>query len=253
MSVPRPRDQDVRTLTIATTGTGARDLFVSYVSEVPVWKATYRLVLPTAGETRKPLLQGWAIVDNTVGQDWENVQLSLVSGAPQSFIQQISRPYYVQRPIVPLPDASCCRHRRTQSALGTDGPGTVSGTVSDGVGIIPGATVQLTRQGARIASTTSDGWAAIASQACPAAITMSRSRCRGFDRSRAASTSPAEWRRSAELRTPGRRQGGNRQRHDGRPRGRGRGRRRHWPRRRPGRLRRRRVCRAHRPQRLSLA
>ena len=40
------RDQDLRRLTIATRGTGDRDLFVSYVSEVPVWKATYRLVLP---------------------------------------------------------------------------------------------------------------------------------------------------------------------------------------------------------------
>ena len=71
-------------MTISTTGTGARDLLISYVSEVPVWKATYRLVLPSATETRRPLLQGWAIVDNTVGEDWDNVQLSLVAGAPQS-------------------------------------------------------------------------------------------------------------------------------------------------------------------------
>ncbi len=102
------RDQDLRRLAIATTGTGERDLFVSYVSEVPVWKATYRLVLPATGPGAapgaKPLLQGWAIVDNTVGEDWENVELSLVAGAPQSFIQQISQPYYVQRPVVPLPD-----------------------------------------------------------------------------------------------------------------------------------------------------
>ncbi len=83
---------------------GRSDLFVSYVSEVPVWKATYRLVLSDNASARKPMLQGWAIVDNTVGQDWENVELSLVAGAPQSFVQQISRPYYVQRPVVPLPE-----------------------------------------------------------------------------------------------------------------------------------------------------
>src|SRR5678815_4206889 len=81
------RDQDVRRLTISTAGTGERDLFVSYVSEVPVWKATYRLVLPSAGQNRQPLLQGWAIVDNTVGEDWDRVQLSLVAGAPQAFVQ----------------------------------------------------------------------------------------------------------------------------------------------------------------------
>ena len=111
------RDQDVRRLTLATAGTGDRDLFVSYVSEVPVWKATYRLVLPSAGETRKPLLQGWAIVDNTVGQDWERVELSLVAGAPQSFVQAISQPYYVQRPVIPLPDRVQLAPQTHQAAL----------------------------------------------------------------------------------------------------------------------------------------
>ena len=33
-------------------------------------------------------LEGWAIVDNTVGEDWNDVELSLVAGAPQSFMQQ---------------------------------------------------------------------------------------------------------------------------------------------------------------------
>ena len=96
------RDQDLRRMTVATTGTGERQLFVSYISEVPVWKTTYRLVL-SSESGKKPLLQGWAIVDNTVGEDWNNVNLSLVAGAPQSFIQQLSQPYYGRRAIVPLP------------------------------------------------------------------------------------------------------------------------------------------------------
>ena len=116
------RDQDVRRLTLATAGAGDRDLFVSYVSEVPVWKATYRLVLPSAGESRKPLLQGWAIVDNTVGQDWERVELSLVAGAPQSFVQSISQPYYVQRPVIPLPDRVQLAPQTHQPALSTATP-----------------------------------------------------------------------------------------------------------------------------------
>ena len=86
-------------MTLAATGTGERQLFVSYISEVPVWKTTYRLVL-TSKSAKKPLLQGWAIVDNTVGEDWNNVDLSLVAGAPQSFIQQLSQPYYGRRAIV---------------------------------------------------------------------------------------------------------------------------------------------------------
>jgi len=96
------RDKDVRQMTISTSGEGSRDVVVSYISEVPVWKSTYRIVLPQNANA-KPLLQGWAVVDNTVGEDWKNVQLSLVAGAPQSFVEQISQPYYVRRPVVELP------------------------------------------------------------------------------------------------------------------------------------------------------
>lgn len=95
-------NRDERRLTISTRGTGPRDVFVSYTSEVPVWKATYRLLMPDAAR-RTPLLQGWAIVDNTVGEDWTDVELSLVAGAPQSFVQRLSQPYYVRRPVVPMP------------------------------------------------------------------------------------------------------------------------------------------------------
>ena len=99
--VASTRDQDVRRMTISTAGEGERNLLVSYISEVPVWKSTYRIVIPNEG---KPLLQGWAIVDNTVGEDWKNVELSLVAGAPQSFVQQLSQPYYARRPVVALPE-----------------------------------------------------------------------------------------------------------------------------------------------------
>jgi archaellum component FlaC len=98
--VASTRDQDVRRMTISTAGEGERNLLVSYISEVPVWKSTYRIVIPNEG---KPLLQGWAIVDNTVGEDWKNVELSLVAGAPQSFVQELSQPYYTRRPVVALP------------------------------------------------------------------------------------------------------------------------------------------------------
>ncbi len=97
------RSKDVRRMTISATGNGDRNLFVSYISEVPVWKSTYRIVMPKAPGT--PFLQGWAIVDNTVGEDWKDVQLSMVSGSPQSFIQNISQPYYTRRPVVPLPQS----------------------------------------------------------------------------------------------------------------------------------------------------
>jgi len=87
----------LRHLTLNSIGQGQRELRVSYISEVPVWKSTYRIVFPREA-TGKATMQGWAVVDNTVGADWDNVQLSLVAGAPQSFIQPLSQPLYSRRP-----------------------------------------------------------------------------------------------------------------------------------------------------------
>ena len=69
------RQADLRRMNISTEGSGDRQHYVSYISEVPVWKTTYRIVLPTKSSA-DTLLQGWAIVDNTVGEDWNDVELS---------------------------------------------------------------------------------------------------------------------------------------------------------------------------------
>ncbi len=134
--VASTRDQDVRRMTISTAGEGERNLLVSYISEVPVWKSTYRIVIPKDG---KPLLQGWAIVDNTVGEDWKNVELSLVAGAPQSFVQQLSQPYYARRPVVPLPQNAMITPQTYEATLEEAGPASPTVGVVGGVpGGIPG-------------------------------------------------------------------------------------------------------------------
>jgi hypothetical protein len=136
------RDQDVRRMTISTTGAGERNLYVSYISEVPVWKTTYRIVLPSKAD-KKPLLQGWAIVDNTVGEDWDGVELSLVAGAPHSFIQQLSEPFYGRRPVVALPE-SVELSPQTHAATLMRGNGRLSGLVTDPSGAaLAGANVRL--------------------------------------------------------------------------------------------------------------
>src|SRR5207244_11454640 len=99
-------------------GQGARDIVIAYVQEAPVWKTSYRLVLPDApkdkdgkpapkkGEGSTPdrfTIQGWAIVENTTDDDWKNVTLSLVSGRPVSFRMDLYEPLYVFRPEVPVP------------------------------------------------------------------------------------------------------------------------------------------------------
>jgi archaellum component FlaC len=94
------RRRDAKTIIVTSDGAGSREMVVSYTIAAPIWKTTYRVVLDTAGQ---PFFQGWAIVDNVSEEDWENVQLSLVSGTPVSFIQSIQKPFYRYRPIVPIP------------------------------------------------------------------------------------------------------------------------------------------------------
>ncbi len=151
------RQQDIRRMTIDTTGTGDRQLYVSYISEVPVWKTTYRIVLPSkTGES--PLLQGWAIVDNTVGEDWNNVELSLVAGAPQSFIQQLSQPFYARRPVIALPELAQLSPQTHEGAM-LGGIGGLSGVITDpSGGVVAGADIKVySEAGALVATSQSDG------------------------------------------------------------------------------------------------
>ena len=117
-------------MTISATGAGDRNIFVSYISEVPVWKSTYRIILPQKPD-EKPLLQGWAIVDNTVGEDWKDVELSLVAGAPQSFIENISQPFYTRRPVVELPPSVMLTPQEHEGTVSESGSG---GGIGAGVG-----------------------------------------------------------------------------------------------------------------------
>jgi len=78
-------------------GEGKRPVAVGYIQEAPVWKTSYRLVL---AEKEQPFLQGWAIVENTTPHDWKDVQLTLVSGRPISFLMDLYEPLFMARPWV---------------------------------------------------------------------------------------------------------------------------------------------------------
>ena len=91
--------RDRRSVYIDAAGSGTRKLAASYMTPAAVWKSSYRLMFAAAGE---PTLEGWAIVDNTSGDDWNNVRLAVVSGKPVSFITQLYSPRYVQRPYAEL-------------------------------------------------------------------------------------------------------------------------------------------------------
>jgi hypothetical protein len=150
------RQEGLRRMTIDTAGAGERQLYISYISEVPIWKTTYRVVLPSKAN-QGTLLQGWAIVDNTVGEDWNDVELSLVAGAPQSFIEQLSQPYYARRPVVPLPESAQLAPQTHEGAM-LGGIAGLSGRVLDSTGgVIKNAKVTLlSDSGVQISSTTTD-------------------------------------------------------------------------------------------------
>ncbi len=90
---------DSKSVQLQFRGDGKRPVRLGYIQEAPIWKTSYRLVLKEEG---KPTLQGWAIVENTTEQDWKNVDLTLVSGRPISFVMDLYQPLYVPRPVVAL-------------------------------------------------------------------------------------------------------------------------------------------------------
>lgn len=94
------RAKDRRQVSLAVTGAGKRDLAVGYVVASPIWKTTWRLVLPK-GEG-KARLQGWAVVENLSGSDWKDVDLTLVSGNPVALTQPLYSAVWGTRTQVPI-------------------------------------------------------------------------------------------------------------------------------------------------------
>ncbi len=110
----RSRGGEKKTVTVESQG-GASRVIAGYVVPTPIWKSTYRLVLD---ESNEPLLEGWAIVDNTSGEDWSGVALSLVSGLPVSFTTQLYEPRYLTRPRVELAQNRAARPVVHQGVVG---------------------------------------------------------------------------------------------------------------------------------------
>lgn len=98
-SVAEHREGQGRTLKIRAVGEGARTVTIAYVVEAPLWKSSYRVTALDAGKAR---MQGWAILENVTGNDWVDVDLTVVTGNPVTFRQALYATYYVSRPEVPV-------------------------------------------------------------------------------------------------------------------------------------------------------
>jgi len=90
-----------RHLTLRSNGEGTRTVDVGYVVATPLWKPSYRVVLPAAGGD-KARVQGWAVLENQSATDWKGVDLTLHAGNPVTFHQAIYDVYYANRPDVPV-------------------------------------------------------------------------------------------------------------------------------------------------------
>lgn len=136
------RRRDAKTIVVTSDGAGPREMVVSYTIAAPIWKTTYRVLLDATG---KPFFQGWAIVDNVSEEDWNGIELSLVSGMPVSFIQPIQNPVYRYRPVIPLQDDLNLKPQTYEPGEVGSGAGSLTGRVTDATGAaIPSANVTVT-------------------------------------------------------------------------------------------------------------
>jgi hypothetical protein len=98
------RAKERRRLSIGFLGEGTRNAAISCMVGAPIWKTAYRLVLPRDG--RNVRLQGWAVVENLSGGDWNDIDLVLVSGNPVALRQPLYSPFFTDRLDVPVATAA---------------------------------------------------------------------------------------------------------------------------------------------------
>ncbi len=103
---PNPHKREI---TLWFHGTSSRLVRFAYLLETPLWRITYRLVIPSgkvlpkAKMLSQPVLQAFAIVSNQTDMNWRHLRLHLLGGKPISFIDDLYRPLYLPRSVAPLP------------------------------------------------------------------------------------------------------------------------------------------------------
>jgi hypothetical protein len=84
VSIPRQEADDgsYLTMTLETGDKRYAEVLLTYVTESPAWKPSYRVVV---GGDNKVMLEGWAIVDNVSGEDWNGVLVGVGASSALSF------------------------------------------------------------------------------------------------------------------------------------------------------------------------
>ncbi|HSR99830.1 MAG TPA: OmpA family protein, partial [Kofleriaceae bacterium] len=96
VSIPREQTEDGTNLVmkLQLPSKDTADVVLTYVTEAPAWKPSYRVVV---ADKRDVMLEGWAIVDNTSGEDWKNVLVGVGSSSALSFRYDLWSVRQVQR------------------------------------------------------------------------------------------------------------------------------------------------------------
>jgi hypothetical protein len=76
----------------------AEDLRISYVIPAPAWRVSYRLARD--GDTGAATLHAWGIVHNPADEDLDDLELTLTTGQPVSFVIDLYTPKNVRRVVV---------------------------------------------------------------------------------------------------------------------------------------------------------
>jgi hypothetical protein len=96
VSIPRQQAEDGAYLVmkLQLPSKAPADVVLTYVTESPAWKPSYRVVV---GDKGKVMVEGWAIVDNTSGEDWKGVRVGVGSSSALSFKYDLWSVRQVQR------------------------------------------------------------------------------------------------------------------------------------------------------------
>lgn len=86
---------ETRTVRVNLEGQAA-DLRVAYVIPAPVWRVSYRVVRDGEGA----MLMAFGIVHNPADEDLDDVELTLTTGQPVSFVIDLYHPKNVERAVV---------------------------------------------------------------------------------------------------------------------------------------------------------
>ena len=102
---------DTRAVRVALEGK-SDDVRVAYVVAAPVWRVSYRVVRSPSEAT----LMAWGIIHNPADEDLTQVELTLTTGQPVSFVIDLYQPKHVARAVIEEEDRAVAGPTRFERA-----------------------------------------------------------------------------------------------------------------------------------------